>query len=135
MEIALSYIKIYDKVALIKTVWFSCMNCYITVGPELKVKWRESESVRSLSHVWLLWSPWTVAHQAPLSMGFSRQEYWSGLSCPPPDPGIEPVSLWLLNWQAGSLPLAPPGWCWVTNVASQNHWQRNWNLNKLNQGN
>ena len=37
---------------------------------------------------------WTVAHQAPLSMGFSRQEYWSGLPCPPPgdlpDPGIEP---------------------------------------------
>ena len=40
---------------------------------------------------------WTVAHQAPLSMGFSRQEYWSGLPCPPPgdlpDPGIEPSSL------------------------------------------
>ena len=39
----------------------------------------------------------TVAHQAPLSMGFSRQEYWSGLPCPPPgdlpDPGIEPTSL------------------------------------------
>ena len=39
----------------------------------------------------------TVAHQAPLSMGFSRQEYWSGLSCSPPgdlpDPGIEPASL------------------------------------------
>ena len=42
-------------------------------------------------------TPWTVAHQAPLSMGFSRQEYWSGLSCSPPgdlpDPGIEPASL------------------------------------------
>ena len=40
---------------------------------------------------------WTVACQAPLSMGFSRQEYWSGLPCPPPgdlpNPGIEPVSL------------------------------------------
>ena len=40
---------------------------------------------------------WTVARQAPLSMGFSRQEYWSGLLCPPPgelrDPGIEPASL------------------------------------------
>ena len=39
---------------------------------------------------------WTVAHQAPLSMGFSRQEYWSGVPCPPPgdlpDPGIEPTS-------------------------------------------
>ena len=42
-------------------------------------------------------TPWTVAHQSPLSMGFSRKEYWSGLLCPPPgdlpNPGIEPVSL------------------------------------------
>ena len=42
-------------------------------------------------------TPWTIAHQAPLSMGFSRQEYWSGLPCPPPgdlpNPGIKPVSL------------------------------------------
>ena len=41
-------------------------------------------------------SPWTVAHQASLSMGLSRQEYWSGLPFPPPgdlpDPGIEPMS-------------------------------------------
>ena len=40
---------------------------------------------------------WTIAHQAPLSMDFSRQEYWCGLPCPPPgdlpDPGIEPMSL------------------------------------------
>ena len=56
---------------------------------------------------------WTVVHQAPLSMGFSRQEYWSGLLCPLPgdlaDPGIEPLSLYLLHWQAGSLPLVSPG--------------------------
>ena len=40
---------------------------------------------------------WTVAHQAPLSMGFSRQKYWSGLPCPPPgdlpDSGIKPICL------------------------------------------
>ena len=36
---------------------------------------------------------WTVARQAPLSMGFSRQEYWSGLTFPSPSPGIEPTSL------------------------------------------
>ena len=52
--------------------------------------------VKSLSHVRLFATPWTVAHQAPLSMGFSRQEYWSGLpfSSPGylPDPGIEPRS-------------------------------------------
>ena len=50
-----------------------------------------------LSHIQLFVTLWTVAHQAPLSMGFSKQEYWSGLPCPPPgdllDPGIEPKSL------------------------------------------
>ena len=48
------------------------------------------------SRVRLFATLWTVAHQAPLSMGFSRQEYWSALPCPPPgdllDPGIKPVS-------------------------------------------
>ena len=51
---------------------------------------------RLLQGVQLFATPWTVARQAPLSMGFSRQEYWSGLPCPPPgdlpDPGIEPAS-------------------------------------------
>ena len=63
------------------------------------------------SRVQLFATLWTIAHQASLSMGFSRQEYWDGLPCPPsgdlPDPGIEPLCL--LHWQAGSLPLAPPG--------------------------
>ena len=49
------------------------------------------------SRVRLFATPWTAALQAPLSMGFSRQEYWSGLPCPPPGdlphPGIEPASL------------------------------------------
>ena len=49
------------------------------------------------SCVQLFVTPWTIAHQAPLSMGFSRQEYWSGLPCPfprdLPDPGTEPESL------------------------------------------
>ena len=56
---------------------------------------------------------WTVARQAPLSMGFSRQEYWNGLPRPPPgdlpDPGIEPTSPVAPALQADSLPLAPPG--------------------------
>ena len=50
--------------------------------------------VKSLSHVQLFATPWTVAYQAPLSMGFSRQECWSGLPFPSPgdlpNPGIEP---------------------------------------------
>ena len=49
------------------------------------------------SCVRLFVTPWTVAHQAPLSMGFSRQEDWSGLPCPSPgdlpDPAIKPTSL------------------------------------------
>ena len=49
------------------------------------------------SHVRLFAILWTVARQAPLSMGFSREEYWSGLPCPSPgdlpDPGFEPASL------------------------------------------
>ena len=49
------------------------------------------------NHIPLFVTSWTVARQAPLCMGFSRQEYWSGLPCPPPgdlpDPGIEPPSL------------------------------------------
>ena len=54
-------------------------------------------------------TPWTVAHKAPLSMGFSRQEDWSGLSFPAPgdlsDPGMEPRSPML---QTDSLPSEPP---------------------------
>ena len=53
--------------------------------------------MKSLSHVQLFATPWTVTHQAPLSTGFSRQQYWSGLPCPPPgdlpDPGMETASL------------------------------------------
>ena len=64
----------------------------------------------SLSHVWLFATPWTIAHQAPLSMGFSGPEYWSGLPCPPPgdlpDPEIEPMSPVALAFQEDSLLLS-----------------------------
>ena len=50
-------------------------------------------------------TPWTVAHQAPVSMGFSRQEYWSGLPCSPPgelpNPGLQPESLTSLALAGG----------------------------------
>ena len=53
--------------------------------------------VKSLSRVRLFATPWTVAYKAPLSMGFSRSEYWSGRPCPPPgdlsNPEIKPTSL------------------------------------------
>ena len=60
-------------------------------------------------------TPWTVAHQAPLSMGFPRQEYWSGLPCPSPGDlsksGVEPVSPALAG---GFFTSEPPGrpWTW-----------------------
>ena len=66
--------------------------------------------MKSLSHVRLFATPWTVACQAPLSMGFSRQECWSGLPFPSPgdlpDPGIGPRSPAL---QADALPSEPQG--------------------------
>ena len=64
-----------------------------------------------LSQVQFFVTPWTVAHQAPLSMEFPRQEYWSGLSFPTPgdlpDPGIEPVSL-AFSELAGRFPTTEP---------------------------
>ena len=66
--------------------------------------------VKSLSHVRLFVTPWTVAYQAPSSMGFSRHEYWSGLPFPSPgdlpNPGIEPGSPAL---RADSSTSEPPG--------------------------
>ena len=66
--------------------------------------------VKLLSRVRLFATPWTVAHQASLSVGFSRQEYWSGLPFPSPgdlpNPGTEPRSPTL---QADSLPAEPQG--------------------------
>ena len=70
--------------------------------------------VQSLNHVQLFVIPWTVAHQAPLSMGFPTQEYWSRLPFPPPgdllNPGIEPASPVSPALLADSLPLSH----WIT---------------------
>ena len=82
------------------------------------MKWISHACMLScFGRVQLFASQWAIVHQVPLSMGFSRQEYWSGLLCPPPgdlpDPGIEPVSLLSpvlagecfttsANWEAGN---------------------------------
>ena len=78
------------------------------------LSWRKACVLRWCNPVRLLATLWTTGHQAPLPMGFSWQEYWSGLPCPPPgglpNPGIKLVSLRVyLHWQVGSLPLTPPG--------------------------
>ena len=66
--------------------------------------------VKSLSRVRIFVTPWTVAYQAPMSMGFSRQEYWSGLPFPSPgdlpNPGIDPGFPTL---EADALTSEPPG--------------------------
>ena len=88
-----------DAVTKKSSIWGpNCLYCVLVCVCE------------SFRPVRLLVPPRTVAHQAPLSMGFSRQEYWSGLPCPPPGdlphPRIEPRSPAL---QADSLPYEPPG--------------------------
>ena len=70
----------------------------------------ERKNVKLLSRVQLFAAPWTVAHQTPPSMKFSRQEYWSGLAFPSPghlpDSGIEPRSP---TMQTDALASEPPG--------------------------
>ena len=79
------------------TYWIQCMHACV---------WQR----RLLQWIQLFATTWTIVHQAPLSMGFSRQEYWSRLPCPPPgdlpDPGIKPRSPPL---QMDSLTAEPPG--------------------------
>ena len=90
--------------ALTFPVCFSMNKMGIIILRMLKVK------VKSLSRVWLFATRWTLAYQAPRSMEFSRQEYWSGLPFPSPgelpNPGTEPGSP---TSQADALPSEPPG--------------------------
>ena len=56
--------------------------------------WKWKVKGKSLSHVQLFMTPWTAAHQAPPSMGFSRQEYWSGVPLPSPNPEVLDTGNW-----------------------------------------
>ena len=89
----------YYRITLI-SIHFSLSPCHFMLE-------RSFFHNQLLSHVWLFVTPWTVNCQAPLSMGFSRQEYWSGLLFSPPvdlpHPRMRPMSL---HWQVSSLPLA-----------------------------
>ena len=80
----------FRNVEMLTSLTMTLLFLFITFLP---LKWSE---VKSLSHVQLFVIPWTVAHQAPLSIGFSRQEYWSGLPFPSPgdgpNSGLEPGS-------------------------------------------
>ena len=85
-----------------------CIYIYIYTHIHIYIYMKWSE-VKSLSRVRLFATPWTVTYQAPPSLGFSRQEYWSGLPFPSPadlpNPGIKPGSPVL---QADALPSEPP---------------------------
>ena len=95
----------------------TCLLRNLCAGQEATVRTGHGttgkKKVKSLSSVRLFATPWTIAYQAPPSMGFSRQEYWSWLlfSSPgyPPNPGIKPRSSAL---QADALPSEPPGKPW-----------------------
>ena len=65
--------------------------------------WKWNVKVKSLSCVWLFATPWTAAHQAPLPMGFSRQEYWSGVPLPSPKRSNRKSHSLLLGMQNGVL--------------------------------
>ena len=87
-------------------------SSYTPEWPSTQAKVCACMLLSRFSHVWLFATLWTVALQALLSMGFSRQEYCSWLSYPPedlPDPGIEPAALMSPALEAGSLSLVPPG--------------------------
>ena len=115
-----SHLKIHDMTAgRFSSFWASELRFPICSWPleegqpELHYNLGLPNTCKSLSHVQLFATPWTVARQAPLSMGLSRQEYWSGL--PRPLQGMfltqesNPCLLYLLHWQGDSLPLVPPG--------------------------
>ena len=80
--------------------------------------------VKSLSHIWLLATPWTAAHQAPPSMGFSRQEYWSEVPLPSPGPTLTNTNCcW--SWSSNTLAT----WC-----KELTHWKRSWCWERLRAG-
>ena len=84
------------KVKLFRGLGRDCSNVFIYLDLYLYTTYEDEVVVWSLSYVLFFATLWTVACQATLSMGFSRQEYWSGLPFPPPEdlpnPGIEPTS-------------------------------------------
>ena len=88
------------------------ISIYIYIYISAHIYLHTHRHAHMLGHIWFFVTPWTVACKAPLSIGFSRQEFWSGLPCPPPrdlpNPGIEPGS------PADSLPAEPPGKPYIT---------------------
>ena len=75
--------------------------------------WKWKVKVKSLSCVGLFTTPWTAAHQAPLPMGFSRQEYWSGVPLPSPITQTS-ANIWTSAWE----------WTWIASDLRVQHWRK-----------
>ena len=90
-------------------IWVNSGSCWWTGRPGVL----QSIGLQRVKHDWATELNWTIACHAPVSMEFSRQEYWSGLHFPLqglfPTQGSNAALLCLLHWQTDSLPLAPPG--------------------------
>ena len=106
----LSFLLSLLLLCLVFSLRFSCLLLLLLFSMTSFYLLLTMSIVKSLSHVRLFATPWTVACQAPPFMGLSRQEYWSGLPFPSPgdlpDPGIEPGAPAL---EADTLPSEPPG--------------------------
>ena len=92
--------KKYMHLNVHSSIIYSCQNrkaTQVSINRWRIKMWYIMYVLSRFPRVWPFVTPWTVAHQAPLSMGFSRQQCWSGLLCPPLghllDPGEEPASL------------------------------------------
>ena len=116
------YYLFYSKTSLLSSQSLMEKNHGVSLSELVKICWptRRKYNLMKVAHmcaqslqcVRLFVTLWTIAHQDPLSMGFSRQEYWSGLPCLPPRDLPQESNrhlLRLLNWQVGSLPLMSPG--------------------------
>ena len=89
---------------------------WVAIPFSIARKWKMK--VKSLSHVGLFATPWTAAYQAPLSMGFSRQEYWSGVPLPSPTMVSYKLSMWyywMWNWK-DTCTLALTSVCWSPSI-------------------
>ena len=90
--------------------------------------WKGKVKVKSLSHVRLFSTPWSAAYQAPPSMGFSRQEYWSRVPLPSPKFMTEKA-----NWKFVSMKTSPLIWVFITHkkeylLSFPHLWHKVWNL-------
>ena len=110
----------YWRYCLCSTVTLCIMTRQLTEGwvsLDLKVK------VKSFSRVWLFATPWIVAHQAPLSMGFSSQEYWSGLPFPSPGAMIQSWLFCLAQGECSGVPSLENRGCSQVIVRAQSGWE------------